>query len=169
MLPACWPRRGNPCQLLFRHRPCSSSAVQGGGTCEAVAPLLASRCAACCCREGAGHFGRSSREGPPNRAGVPTPRCLLLRCLLLLLAAAAEKAQAISVQGGGTYEQEFSLEMEKAKQGKVKNTPWGSTFREVGAPAAAAAATRISHPGALGVGAVSHPKSGCRPGWGSSS
>eukprot|EP00887_Chlorella_sp_A99_P005679 scaffold1.g5679.t1 len=41
-----------------------------------------------------------------------------------------KKAQAISVQGGGTYEQEFSLEMEKAKAGKVKNTPWGSTFKQ---------------------------------------
>ncbi|KAK9830578.1 hypothetical protein WJX81_000428 [Elliptochloris bilobata] len=36
---------------------------------------------------------------------------------------------AVSVQTGKTYEQEFSLEIEKAKEGKVKNTPWGSSFR----------------------------------------
>lgn len=43
--------------------------------------------------------------------------------------ACAGKAQGISVQNNNTYEQEFALEMEKARQGKVKNTPWGSSFR----------------------------------------
>ncbi|KAK2075819.1 hypothetical protein QBZ16_001560 [Prototheca wickerhamii] len=38
-------------------------------------------------------------------------------------------AAAITTQGEGTYEQVFSLEMEKARAGKVKNTPWGSSFR----------------------------------------
>lgn len=28
-----------------------------------------------------------------------------------------------------TYEDEFALEMEKAKQGKAKSTPWGSGYR----------------------------------------
>lgn len=37
--------------------------------------------------------------------------------------------KSVSVQSGKTYEQEFSLQMEKAKSGKVKNTPWGSSFR----------------------------------------
>ncbi|KAL6767417.1 hypothetical protein ACKKBF_B35150 [Auxenochlorella protothecoides x Auxenochlorella symbiontica] len=40
-----------------------------------------------------------------------------------------EKAQGISVQNNNTYEQEFALEMQKAKAGKVKNTPWGSSYR----------------------------------------
>ena len=42
---------------------------------------------------------------------------------------AAKAAAAITTQGEGTYEQVFSLEMEKARAGKVKNTPWGSSFR----------------------------------------
>lgn len=33
------------------------------------------------------------------------------------------------MQSGKTYEQEFDLEMAKAKEGKVKNTPWGSSYR----------------------------------------
>lgn len=41
----------------------------------------------------------------------------------------AAQAAEITTQNGGTYEQVFSLEMEKAKAGKVKNTPWGSSFR----------------------------------------
>ncbi|BDA46307.1 hypothetical protein COCOBI_08-3990 [Coccomyxa sp. Obi] len=39
------------------------------------------------------------------------------------------KAGAVSVQSNLTYEKEFALEMEKAKEGKVKNTPWGSSFK----------------------------------------
>lgn len=42
---------------------------------------------------------------------------------------AAKAAAAITTQGDGAYEQVFSLEMEKARAGKVKNTPWGSSFR----------------------------------------
>lgn len=42
---------------------------------------------------------------------------------------AGKAAAAITTQGEGTYEQVFSLEMEKARAGKVKNTPWGSSFR----------------------------------------
>eukprot|EP00884_Botryococcus_braunii_P019765 jgi/Botrbrau1/6472/Bobra.0034s0046.1 len=38
-------------------------------------------------------------------------------------------AASVSVQSGKAYEQEFALEMEKAKEGKVKNTPWGSSYR----------------------------------------
>lgn len=33
------------------------------------------------------------------------------------------------MQNNNTYEQEFALEMQKAKAGKVKNTPWGSSYR----------------------------------------
>lgn len=39
------------------------------------------------------------------------------------------KAAGVSATGK-TYEEEFSLEMEKAKEGKVKNTPWGSSYRD---------------------------------------
>ncbi|EIE24026.1 hypothetical protein COCSUDRAFT_53195 [Coccomyxa subellipsoidea C-169] len=39
------------------------------------------------------------------------------------------KAGAVSVQSNLNYEQEFALEMQKAKEGKVKNTPWGSSFK----------------------------------------
>lgn len=40
------------------------------------------------------------------------------------------KAQGISVQNNNTYEQEFSLEMQKAMEGKVKAVPWGSSYRK---------------------------------------
>lgn len=34
----------------------------------------------------------------------------------------------MSVMSGKNYEQEFALEMEKAKEGKAKTTPWGSGY-----------------------------------------
>ncbi|KAK9807932.1 hypothetical protein WJX73_004232 [Symbiochloris irregularis] len=37
--------------------------------------------------------------------------------------------KSVAVQSGKTYEEEFALQMEKAKEGKVKNTPWGSSYR----------------------------------------
>ncbi|CAL5227745.1 g10761 [Coccomyxa viridis] len=40
------------------------------------------------------------------------------------------KAASVSVQSNRTYEQEFALEMQKAQDGKVKNTPWGSSFKK---------------------------------------
>ena len=33
------------------------------------------------------------------------------------------------MQSGKTYEEEFSLEMKQALQGKVSSTPWGSSYR----------------------------------------
>lgn len=34
----------------------------------------------------------------------------------------------VIASGGKTYEEEFALEMVKARQGKAKSTPWGSSF-----------------------------------------
>eukprot|EP01023_Acetabularia_acetabulum_P059381 TRINITY_DN71367_c0_g1_i1.p2 TRINITY_DN71367_c0_g1~~TRINITY_DN71367_c0_g1_i1.p2 ORF type:complete len:129 (-),score=29.37 TRINITY_DN71367_c0_g1_i1:93-479(-) len=39
------------------------------------------------------------------------------------------KQDSISIVSGKNYEEEFSLEMAKAKEGKTRSTPWGSTFR----------------------------------------
>ncbi|GBF96998.1 hypothetical protein Rsub_09795 [Raphidocelis subcapitata] len=44
--------------------------------------------------------------------------------------AAVPKAGASGITTkGNTYEQEFSLEMERTKQGKVRSTAWGSSYR----------------------------------------
>ena len=40
----------------------------------------------------------------------------------------AVKAAGVSVMSGKNYEQEFALEMAKAKEGKAKSTPWGSGY-----------------------------------------
>lgn len=37
-------------------------------------------------------------------------------------------APGVSVQTNQTYEEEFASEIERAKQGKAKSTPWGSGF-----------------------------------------
>eukprot|EP01025_Chloroclados_australasicus_P024807 TRINITY_DN2487_c2_g1_i1.p4 TRINITY_DN2487_c2_g1~~TRINITY_DN2487_c2_g1_i1.p4 ORF type:complete len:131 (-),score=29.66 TRINITY_DN2487_c2_g1_i1:332-724(-) len=39
------------------------------------------------------------------------------------------KQEAISIVSGKNYEEEFALEMAKAKEGKTRSTPWGSSFR----------------------------------------
>lgn len=36
---------------------------------------------------------------------------------------------AVNVMSGKKYEEEFDLETKRALEGKVKNTPWGSSFR----------------------------------------
>ena len=35
---------------------------------------------------------------------------------------------ATKVKTGQTYEEEFASEIERAKEGKLKSTPWGSSF-----------------------------------------
>ncbi|KAL4432171.1 hypothetical protein ABPG77_005933 [Micractinium sp. CCAP 211/92] len=40
----------------------------------------------------------------------------------------ALKAAGVSVMSGKNYEEEFALEMSKAKEGKAKATPWGSGY-----------------------------------------
>jgi hypothetical protein len=57
-------------------------------------------------------------------------------CLHLSLPAV--KAAGVSVVSGKTYEDEFALEMAKARAGKAKSTPWGSGY---------AAAPEILHGG----------------------
>jgi hypothetical protein len=42
---------------------------------------------------------------------------------------AAGLQSGISIQSGKTYEKEFDLEMSRALDGKIKNTPWGSSYR----------------------------------------
>lgn len=41
-----------------------------------------------------------------------------------------QEGQGISVMSNKTYEEEFSREMERAKTGQGKSTPWGSGFRK---------------------------------------
>jgi hypothetical protein len=44
-------------------------------------------------------------------------------------AAAKASSNAINVQSGKTYEEEFDLETKRMAAPKVKNTPWGSSYR----------------------------------------
>eukprot|EP01024_Parvocaulis_polyphysoides_P049418 TRINITY_DN4785_c0_g1_i1.p3 TRINITY_DN4785_c0_g1~~TRINITY_DN4785_c0_g1_i1.p3 ORF type:complete len:131 (-),score=25.39 TRINITY_DN4785_c0_g1_i1:290-682(-) len=39
------------------------------------------------------------------------------------------KQESISIVSGKTYEEEFCFEMAKAREGKTRSTPWGSSFR----------------------------------------